>query len=168
MDILEVKYIRLHSAHMGYGSCIVGGVWELEWSYQGLHRCWLLYREVRSLPYQLFMSGHITTRDDRGQDPEYEGLNLSYVGGSQRYRPPKGSGIRPSLRKERKEGAGRYFQLLSGHAPIGSYLAERTRTVSSGTCRRCGSSKRYCWLVQCRAWPPQVRELWRGVGKACG
>ena len=64
----------------------------------------------------------------------------SHVRSSRRYRPPRGRGVRPDLR-EKKGGGCRFFQLLSGHAPIGSYLAERTHTISSSTCL-CGSGKR--------------------------
>jgi hypothetical protein len=35
------------------------------------------------------------------------------------YRPPRGGGLRKDLRHERKALAGRYYQLLSGHAATG-------------------------------------------------
>ena len=36
--------------------------------------------------------------------------------------PPRGMNIRPKLRKERKELVGRFYQLLSSHASIGTCL----------------------------------------------
>ena len=49
----------------------------------------------------------------------------SHVKSSQQYRPPKGGSIRLDLGRERKEIAGRCYQLLSGYAATGAYLAER-------------------------------------------
>ena len=46
-----------------------------------------------------------------------------HVRAEQRYRPPSGRGLRrPQLRRVRKTLAGRYYQLLSGHAAAGSHL----------------------------------------------
>ena len=53
----------------------------------------------------------------------------SHVKTSRRYWPPKDSGICPDLRMERKGVASRFFQLASEHAAIGSYLAEKTKTI---------------------------------------
>lgn len=86
----------------------------------------------------------------------------SYVRGGRRYQPPRGNAIHPNLRKEKKEVAGPYFQLLSGGASIGSYFAQRTGTISSSACWWCGSGKRksrHHLFVQCRACAPQVQEL---------
>ena len=49
-----------------------------------------------------------------------------------RYRPPLGSGLRRRhLRSERKETAGRFYQFLSGHASIGTYLKSKTQTINN-------------------------------------
>ena len=79
--------------------------------------------------------------------------------------------MRPALTKERKEVASRYYQLLSGHASIGSYLAEKTHTVQSSECWWCGSGERqsrYHLFFQCRRWAPESKKMWRDIGKACG
>ena len=45
--------------------------------------------------------------------------------GARRYSPSLGRGVRRQhLRSTRKELAGRYYQFLSGHAAIGSYLRD--------------------------------------------
>ena len=50
----------------------------------------------------------------------------SHVRPERRYRPSGGTGLRRrTLRRVRKSLAGRYYQLLSGHAAIGSFLHER-------------------------------------------
>ena len=94
----------------------------------------------------------------------------SHAGGSRRYWPPKGSGIRPSLQKERKEVTGRYFQLLSGHELIGSYL-ERTRTISSSAFWWRGSGRqqsRHHLFVQFRARPPGNESCGGASGRPAG
>ena len=65
----------------------------------------------------------------------------------------------------RKELAGRYYQLLSGHAAtvdrpvrVGQALSDR--------CWECGSGERqsrYHLLVRCRRWVPKIRRLWQRV-----
>ena len=70
--------------------------------------------------------------------------------------------------------AGRYYQLLSGHATIRSSLHERITgalCLESSECRWCGSCKResrHHLFTECQAWAPQFRRLWEGVGKDCG
>ena len=59
--------------------------------------------------------------------------------------------------------ASHYFQFLSSHASIGSYLAERTHTISSSACW-CGSGKQqsgHHLFVQCRAWTPRSESCGR-------
>ena len=56
----------------------------------------------------------------------------SHLKKSRRNRPTKGSGIRWGLQRERKVVASCFFQLASGHVTIGSYLAEKTKTIRSG------------------------------------
>ena len=47
-----------------------------------------------------------------------------------------------ALQKEGKELVGRFFQLQSGHAAIGSYPAEGTKTIPSSACWLCVSGER--------------------------
>ena len=48
-----------------------------------------------------------------------------HVNQRRRYYPQKGQKIRKELRQERKALAGRFYQLLSGHAVTGGYLCRR-------------------------------------------
>ena len=88
--------------------------------------------------------------------------------------PPGGSGLRrKQLRCARKSPTSRYYQLLSGHAAIGSFLHERMtgaqRLGSSEHWRRGrgGGQTRHYLFVECKAWVPQIKRLWRRVGKGC-
>ena len=51
------------------------------------------------------------------------------------YRPPMGRRLRKELRHERKALAGRYCQLLSGHAAIGAFLCSRLNKIPSDRCQ---------------------------------
>ena len=79
-----------------------------------------------------------------------------------------------TLRRVGKSLASRYYQLLSGHAAIGSFLHERVTgplSRESSKCRWCSCGRResrHHLLVECKAWAPQIRRLWRRVGKDCG
>ena len=66
--------------------------------------------------------------------------------------------------------AGRYSQLLSGHATIGPYLKGKARKTDSGKCWWCrgGQQNRYHLFTECRAWPPRARKMWKTMGKVCG
>ena len=71
---------------------------------------------------------------------------------------PGGPGLsRKALRKVRKPLAGRYYQLLSGQATIGSFLHERMTGPlrrESSEYRWCGSGKResrHHLFVECQA-----------------
>ena len=77
------------------------------------------------------------------------------------------------VRKRRtpKHIAGRYYQLLSGHAAIGPYLKDKIRKIDDDRCWWCGGGKkqtRHHLFTECRAWAPQIRKLWRDIGKAQG
>ena len=59
-----------------------------------------------------------------------------------RYRPSPGRGLRRQhVRNTRKELAGRFYQFLSGHANIGSYL-QRVGTIDDDRCWHCGTGER--------------------------
>ena len=89
-----------------------------------------------------------------------------------KYRPPPGRGVkRRLLRRTPKHIAGRYYQLLSGHAAIGPYLKDKIHKVDDDRCWWCGGGKRqtrHHLFTECRAWAPQIRKLWRDIGKAQG
>ena len=98
-----------------------------------------------------------------------------HVRPERRYVPPGGLGFRKrAMRRVRKSTAQPYYQLMSGHAAIGSFLHDRMtgpqRLESDGcwwcNCRR--RQSRHHLFTECRAWAPQIRELWRRVGKDCG
>ena len=89
----------------------------------------------------------------------------SRVRPEQRHRSPVGPGLRKkALRRVRKSLASRYYQLLSGHAAIGSFPHEKVagplRRESSER-RRCSCGKResrYHLFAECRAWALHIRR----------
>ena len=98
-----------------------------------------------------------------------------HVRPERRYWPPVGSGLRrQALRRVRKSLASRYYELLSDHAAIGSFLHERLTGPlrrESSECQWCDSGRResrHHLFVECKAWTPQIHKLWKWVGKGCG
>ena len=89
-----------------------------------------------------------------------------------KYRLPPGRGVRRRLlRRAPKHIAGRYYQLLSGHAEIRPYLKDKTHKVDDDRCWWCGGGKRqtrHHLFTECRAWTPQIRKLWKDIGYAQG
>ena len=88
------------------------------------------------------------------------------------YTSPGGSGLRRgALRKARKSLASRYYQLLSGHSAIGSFLHERMtgpQRLEPSACWWCNSEKRQSrnhLFTECNAWAPHIRSCGRGLGK---
>ena len=59
---------------------------------------------------------------------------VDHVNRQRRYSPPKDPKLRKELRHERKALAGRYYQLLSGHAAIGDYLCNKAHKLPSDRC----------------------------------
>ena len=63
---------------------------------------------------------------------------------------------------------------MSGHAAIGSFLHDRItgpQCLESDECWWCNCGRRqsrFHLFVECRAWAPQIRKLWKRVGKDCG
>ena len=58
-----------------------------------------------------------------------------HVGPERKHRPPSGRGLRrKKLRHVRKSLAGRYYQLLSGHAAIGPYLRDKVKKTDNDKC----------------------------------
>ena len=97
-----------------------------------------------------------------------------HVRPERRYLPPGGPGFRKrALRRVRKSAAQRYCQLLSGHAAISSLHDRMTGPQQLGSHERwwcaCGRRQsRHHLFTECRAWAPQIRELWQRVGRDCG
>ena len=67
----------------------------------------------------------------------------------------------------RKPLASCYYQPLTGHTAIGSFLHELITgpfRVETSECRWCCSGKReprHHRFTECEAWRPQIRRLWR-------
>ena len=87
-----------------------------------------------------------------------------------RYRPPPGKGTRRTqLRRLRKTLAGRYYQLLSGHAETGTHRVrfDRTDTPECWWCTSGEPQSRHHLFTRCPAWRPQTRRLWKDIREAC-
>ena len=78
------------------------------------------------------------------------------------------------MRRVRTSIAQRCYQLLSGHAATGSFLHDRmtgSQRLETDECWWCSCGRRqtrHHLFTECRAWAPQIRELWRRVGRDCG
>ena len=75
-----------------------------------------------------------------------------------------------ALTRTRKELAGQYYQLLSGHAATAKHLL-RVGQASSDCCFWCGSGERqtrFHLFVRCRRWGPEIDRLWKRVRIDCG
>ena len=62
-----------------------------------------------------------------------------------------------------------FYQFLSGHANIGSYL-HRMELVDDDTCWWCDTGERqtrFHLVASCPAWRGQARVLWKRVAKLC-
>ena len=98
-----------------------------------------------------------------------------HVRSERRYHPPGGSGFRRrALRRVWNATTQRCYQLLSGHAAIGSFLHDRMtgpQRLESDECWWCNCGRRqspHHSFVECRAGAPQIRELWQRIEKDCG
>src|SRR5437016_14664957 len=80
---------------------------------------------------------------------------------------PRGGEVHPNLLKERKELAGRYYQLLSRHAAIRAYLPriEKITRAERWWCRSRKRQSRQHLFFRCRRWAPKSRKLWKCVGE---
>ena len=87
-----------------------------------------------------------------------------------RYRPSPGGKMRGELGRVRKELAGHFYQLLSGHAATAPHL-RRFGQPPSDECWWCRSGERqtrYHLFVRCRRWTPEIRRLWQDIERGCG
>ena len=78
--------------------------------------------------------------------------------------------MRRELGNVQKERAGRFYQLLSGHAAIAPHL-QRFGQAPDDKCWWCGSGERqtrYHLFVRCRRWSPEIRRLWQNIERDCG
>ena len=74
------------------------------------------------------------------------------------------------MRRVKKTLAGRYYQLLSGHAETGAHRRRfgRTDTAECWWCASGAPQSRHHLFTRCPAWRPQTRRLWKDVGEALG
>ena len=94
----------------------------------------------------------------------------THCGRRRRYNPPKGGKMRKDLAKAPKELAGRFYQMLSGHAATAEHL-KRVGQTDSDTCFWCGSGERqtrHHLFVKCRRWMPEIRRLWQKARAGTG
>ena len=81
---------------------------------------------------------------------------------------PPGRGLRRRLLRRAPKP---YYQLLSGHVTIGPYLKDKIGRATDDMCWWCGGRKqqtRHHLFTVRRARLPQIRKLWKEIGKAQG
>ena len=73
------------------------------------------------------------------------------------------------MRRVRKTLAGRYYQLLSGHAETGThrFRFDRADTPQCWWCASGEPQSRHHLFIRCAAWRSQSRRLWKDVGEVC-
>ena len=82
---------------------------------------------------------HMTRVATEARSRETAEWIMAHVRPERRYKPPQGRGLkRPPLRRTRKTFAGRYYQLLSGHAATGTHRKRlgKTDTAECWWCMR--------------------------------
>lgn len=77
---------------------------------------------------------HMTRRVTEARAAGVSKWIVDHVNRRRRYSPLKGQKLRKELRHELKALAGRYCQLLSGHAATGDYLCRRMHKLQSDRC----------------------------------
>ena len=91
-----------------------------------------------AFPRETSLSRMTRATEARPQTTKY--WIAEHVKPGRRYRPPKGSSIRSGLQRVRKALAGRYYQLLTGHAPAPDRLQVVPRSAPTCTTRSARSS----------------------------
>ena len=113
---------------------------------------------------------HFTGKPTEARSEATSERILARVGRGRRYRPPKGGKLPKGLARTREELAGRFYQLLSGHAATAEHLL-RVGQAPSSRCWWCGSGERqsrYHLFFKCRRWGPEIKWLWQRVERDCG
>ena len=108
---------------------------------------------------------HLTRKVTEARSDAINRWIREHPGRRRRYCPPKGGKMRKALAKARKELAGRFYQLLSGHTAMGNHLL-RANQAKRDECFWCGSGERqtrFHLFVKCRRWKPEIRRLWQRV-----
>ena len=118
---------------------------------------------------------HLSRRATERRSEDTSRWIREHVRPERRYVPLGGSGFRRrAMRRVRKSVAQRCYQLLSGHAATGSFLRDRMtgpQRLETDECWWCNCGRRqsrHHLFTECRAWRPQIRKLWRRIGKDCG
>lgn len=112
---------------------------------------------------------HLTRKTSEARSKTTQDWIRDHVRGERRYRPPPGLRLRKGLSKVRKELAGRFYQLLSGHAATAEHL-RRVEQTPGDKCWWCGSGERqsrHHLVIKCRRWMPEIRRLWERVERDC-
>ena len=112
---------------------------------------------------------HLARKTTEARFEAARGWIRDHVRKERRYRPPPGGRLRKGLGKVWKELAGRFFQLLSGHAATAVHL-KRIDQAPNGKCWLCGSSEsqsHHHLSIKCRRWAPEIQRLWKRVEKDC-
>ena len=101
----------------------------------------------------------------RGQVPCHRSMDFRPCQARETIQAPSERGLRRKhLRRTRKSLAGRYYQLLSRHAAIGTYLVRIKKTDTSECWYDNGElQSRNRLFTSSRAWAPQIRRLWEGL-----
>ena len=115
-------------------------------------------------PYLLEASlAHLTRKTTETRSTATARWVRDHTGRRRRYRPPKGGKMRKALNRTREEMAGRFYQLLSGHAAVAEHLV-RIGQAPGDACWFCGTGERqtrFRLFVKCRRWEPEIRKLWQ-------
>ena len=74
---------------------------------------------------------HLTRKTTETRSEATSEWIQGHVGQRRRCRPPKGGKLRKTLSRTRKELAGRFYQLLSGHAATAEHLMRVSQARSS-------------------------------------
>ena len=112
---------------------------------------------------------HLTRKSTEARTKAAGDWIQDHVCRERRYRPTPRGKLRKGLGKVRKELAGRFYQLLSGHAAIGPHL----KRVSQARCDKCWwyisgeFQTRHHHFIRCWCWMPEIRQLWQRVESDC-
>ena len=113
---------------------------------------------------------HLTRKTTEARADATSEWIRGHMGQRRRYRPPRGVKMRKALARSRKELAGRFYQLLLGHAAVADHLV-RVGQAAEDRCWWCGSGERqtrFRLFVKCRRWEPEIKGLWQRVRLNCG